>query len=66
MNLKCTTKKFNGRQIKIYESAYRGKSMAFASAVEALLFGMGYGSDQAAELHYMNMKMKTQQNIRRR
>lgn len=56
MKVKCTTTEYGGKQIRLYESAYKGKSMTFASVREALLFGMGYGSDQAAELRYMMKK----------
>lgn len=56
MMLKCTTTKFNGKDIKLYESSYKGKKQTFGSVREALLFSMGYGSDQAAELRYMMKK----------
>ena len=54
--VKCRTAEFNGKQIKLFESSYKGKSLEFASMREALLFSMGYGSDQAAELRYMMKK----------
>ena len=56
MMLKCTTTKFNGKDIKLYESSYKGKKQTFGSMREALLYSMGYGSDQAAELRYMMKK----------
>ena len=56
MMLKCTTTKFNGKDIKLYESSYKGKKQTFGSVREALLYSMGYGSDQAAELRYMMKK----------
>lgn len=56
MKLKCTTTTYNGKEIKLYESSYKGKNMTFGSIREALLFSMGYGSDQAAELRYMMKK----------
>lgn len=56
MKLKCRKTEFNGKQIKLYESSYGGKSMTFGSIREALLYSMGYGSDQAAELRYMMKK----------
>lgn len=42
--------------MKFYESSYKGKRQKFGSKREALLYSMGYGSDQAAELRYMMKK----------
>ena len=57
MMLKCTTTKFNGKDIKLYESSYKGKKQTFGSVREALLFSMGkkqtFGSVREALLFSM-------------
>lgn len=56
MKEKFRNRQSNGKKMKFYESSYKGKRQKFGSKREALLYGMGYGSDQAAELRFMMKK----------
>ena len=57
MTLKCTTTLINGKEIKLFESSYKGINQAFPTVRQALLYAHGYGADQAAELRYQ-MKVR--------
>ncbi len=53
MTFKSATFEFNGKRIRLYEAAYKGRVQSFATLREALLYKMGYGTDQAAELRWL-------------
>ena len=53
MTFKSATFEFNGKRIRLYEASYKGKAQCFGSLREALLYKMGYGTDQAAELRWL-------------
>ena len=46
---------FGGKVLNLYEAEYKGKKHT-GNFRECLLFSLGYGSDQAAELRYMMRK----------
>lgn len=52
MMIEARTLNFNGKAIQLYTTAWKGKKVEFASIREAILYGMGFGADQAAELRY--------------
>lgn len=52
MKIEVRTLDFNGKPIKLYTTSWNGKKVEFASIREAILYGMGFGADQAAELRY--------------
>lgn len=52
MNIKYRTVKFGGKEIRLYTTSYKGKKHESATVREAILYAMGYGYDQAAELRY--------------
>ena len=58
MKIEVRTLDFNGKPIKLYTTSWNGKKVEFASIREAILYGMGFGSDQAAELRYEMAKSK--------
>lgn len=52
MKTETRTLNFNGKSIKLYTTTWKGKKVEFASIREAILYGMGFGTDRAAELRY--------------
>lgn len=52
MKIETKTLDFNGKPVKLYTTAWKDKKVEFASIREAILYGMGFGTDQAAELRY--------------
>lgn len=62
MLFKTQTVDYNGKTIKLYTTAWEGKKVEFGSLREAILYAMGFGTDQAAELRYEMVKMKEGEN----
>ena len=52
MKIETRTLDLNGKPVKLYTTAWKGKKVEFANIREAILYGMGFGTDQAAELRY--------------
>lgn len=57
MKIETRTLDFNGKPVKLYTTAWKGKKVEFARIREAILYGMGFGTDQAAELRYEMAKL---------
>ena len=62
MKIETRTVDFNGKTIKLYTTAWNGKKVEFASLREAILYGMGFGTDQAAELRYEMARLNRLKN----
>ena len=58
MKIEARTVDFGGKEIRLFTTEWQGKKLEFASIREAILYGMGFGSDQAAELRYEMAKSK--------
>ena len=66
MKIETRTLDFNGKPVKLYTTAWKGKKVEFASIREAILYGMGFGTDQAAGLRYEMAKLNKKTTKRKR
>lgn len=57
MLIKTRTVDIAGKKIRLWTTKYNGKPVEFATFKEAALYGMGFGTDQAAELRYEMAKL---------
>ena len=60
MCIDCKQIEVNGKAIKLYTTKYNGKTNEATNIHDAMLHGMGYGANQAAELRYMFSKKVTE------